>query len=217
MQTPVSLRSIERQAFRATLADGLWDVFIGCFVLMFALAPVLSQSLGDFWSSFIFLPFWGVVYLGIWLIRKYVVTPRMGQVSLGQLRIKRLRKLNLVMLAITVALFLFGVLMFIWAEGPGGQNLVPWFGSLFGLVSGFLLLTGFSVAAFVLDYVRLYVYGLLLFAALPIGEWLYANQISAHHGFPVVFGVVAAIMIVTGLLQFLLLLKNNPAIAVEEA
>lgn len=83
MQKQVSLRSIEKEAFRATLADGLCDVFIGCFVLIFAVSPILSESLGDFWSSFIFLPFWGVVYLCIGLTRKYVVAPRLGRVRLG--------------------------------------------------------------------------------------------------------------------------------------
>ncbi len=215
MQNPVSLKSMEQQAFRATLADGLWDVFIGCFVLIFAIAPILSESLGDFWSSFIFLPFWGVVYLCIWLIRKYVVAPRMGRVSLGQARLKRLRNFNFAMMGVTATLFVIGLVMVVLMENPAYQTSFPFFRSLFGLSRSLLLLAGFSIAAFLLDYPRLYFYGLLLFVALPAGEWLYLNQQATHHGFPIVFGVVAGVMILTGLVQFAYMLKTNPAVQEE--
>jgi hypothetical protein len=80
MQNPISLKSAESKAFQLSFADGLWDVFIGCMFLNFAVAPFLSETMGDFWSSAIFLPFWGLVYLAIWLTRKYVVAPRIGKV-----------------------------------------------------------------------------------------------------------------------------------------
>jgi hypothetical protein len=40
MQTPVSLKTAERKVFQTTFADGLWDVFIGCFALQFAIAQL---------------------------------------------------------------------------------------------------------------------------------------------------------------------------------
>lgn len=212
MKNPVSLKSMEQQAFRVTLADGLWDVFIGCFVLIFAIAPVLSESLGDFWSSFIFLPFWGVVYLCIWLTRKYVVAPRLGRVSLGQARLKRLRKFNLALMGIIAALFIIGLAVVLFMESPAYRIYFPFFSSLFGLSGGLLLLAGFSIAALLLDYPRLYYYGLLLFLALLVGEWLYVNRLAAHHGFPIVFGLASAIIIITGLVQFAYMLKANPAV-----
>ena len=81
MHPPISLKSAERKAFQSTFADGLWDVFIGVFALEFAIAPLLSKTLGDFWSSAVFLPVFGVVYLVIWLTRKYVVAPRIGTLT----------------------------------------------------------------------------------------------------------------------------------------
>ena len=58
MSQQISLREAERKAFRITHNDGLWDVLLGCYALMFVIAPYLSTSLGDFWSSAVFLPFW---------------------------------------------------------------------------------------------------------------------------------------------------------------
>ncbi len=209
MQTPLSLKSAERQAFQATLADGLWDVFIGCFVLQFALAPLLSDMLGDFWSSAIFLPFWGLVYLAIWLVRKQILAPRLGTVSVGKTRRAKLRKFSLVMVAANALMLLLGLLVVL------NFNKIPGFGvaSLFSL----FLLAGFSAAAWLLDFPRLYVYGLLLFVAPLVGEWLYAKLGFTHHGYPVVFGVAAGVMILTGLVNFVRVLRNHPPVAAGEA
>ncbi len=213
MQNPISLKSAEKQAFRAAFADGLWDVLLGCFVLLFALAPLLSETLGDFWSSFIFLPFWGAVYLAIWLVRRHIVAPRLGRVSFGKARVTKLRRLNRVMLGVTAALFLLGLVVVVLGErAPAG---LPALGSAYSLGMGLLLLGGFSAAAFLLDYPRLYVYGILLFAALPLGEWLYQNRGAAHHGYPLVFGAVSALMILAGLAQFAWMLKTNPPVPAE--
>ena len=209
MQTPISLKSAERQAFQASFADGLWDVFIGCFVLQFAIAPLLSETLGDFWSSVIFLPFWGLVYLAIWLIRKYVLAPRLGTVSFGKARRQKMRRFSLVMLVANLLMLGLGILAVL------NFNKIPGIGvaSLFSL----FLLAGFSAAAYLLDFPRLYVYGLLLFIAPLVGEWLYANHGFGHHGYPVVFGVTAGIMILTGLVNFVRVLVNNPAVDGEGA
>jgi hypothetical protein len=203
MQTPVSLKSAERRAFQSTFADGLWDVFIGCFALEFAIAPLLSETLGDFWSSAIFLPIWGLVYLAIWLVRKHVLAPRLGTVSFGKARQRKMRKFSLVLLVVNVLMLVLGVLAVL------NFGKIPGIGvaSLFSL----FLLAGFSAAAYMLDHPRLYFYGLLLFVAPLVGEWLYANHGVAHHGYPVVFGIAAGIMILTGLALFVRVLINHPA------
>ena len=80
---------------------------------------------------------------------------------------------------------------------------------------GLFLLVGFSVAAYMLDYTRLYFYGLMLFIAPLVGEWLYAYHGASHHGYPVVFGFSAGVMILTGLVLFIRLLKENPPVDEE--
>jgi hypothetical protein len=204
MHSPVSLKSAERKAFQFTFADGLWDVFIGCFALEFAIAPLLSKSLGDFWSSAVFLPVFGVVYLGIWLIRKNVVAPRIGTVSFGKVRRQKLQKFSLIMLIANIVIFVLGLIVAL------NFRRLPGFG-IASLLSLFLLV-GFSAAAYMLDYTRLYFYGLMFFAAPLIGEWLYANHGASHHGYPIVFGFSAVVMILTGLVLFIRLLKNNPRV-----
>lgn len=59
---------------------------IGSVILIFGSAPLLSDSLGDFWSSAIFLPFGGVIWLILKVTRKYVLTPRIGVVKFSKAR-----------------------------------------------------------------------------------------------------------------------------------
>ena len=201
MSEPKSLQEVERKVFRTAYQDGLWDVFLGCFVLLFALAPLLSVSLGDFWSSALFLPFWGLVALAIWLVRKHVIVPRMGVVRFGPARKRKLRRFNLVLLVVNVVALVLGIVFAFRSPVPGQAVAIA-----FGLI----LLIGFSVAAYVLDFRRLYVYGLLVGLSPLAGEWLYTHYDVPHHGFPLTFGLSAGIMILAGLAIFVRLLRDNP-------
>jgi MFS family permease len=202
MAQQISLREAERRAFRTTYNDGLWDIYLGCFFLMFVIGPYLSPSLGDLWSSAVFLPFWVLAYLAIWLIRKHVVTPRVGVAKFGQARKAKLMKLSLVMLVFNVIAFILGLV------AATSLNVVP--GQIFSVFIGLLLLTGFSIAAYFLDFNRLYLYGLLVGFSPLVGEWLWTNGYAAHHGFPIAFGTASSIMILVGLVVFIRLLHDNP-------
>ena len=212
MQTPVSLKSAGRKAFRTTLADGLWDILIACFLLQFAIAPLLSEHLGDFWSSAVFLPLWGMVYLAIWLTRKYVVHPRIGQVTFGSVRKNKLRKFSLIMLVLNILMLILGIVVAL-VVSTQHRELLAW---LIALFLGLFVLVGFSLAGYLLETPRFYLYGLMLLVAPTIGEWLYQQHGFTHHGYPVVFGISAGVMILTGLVLFLRFLKNNPRIELPQ-
>ena len=207
MSQQISLKEAEKKAFRATLNDGLWDVFLGCFFLMFVIAPFLSSSLGDFWSSAIFAPFWGLVYLIIWQIRKRAVAPRIGSATFGRARRVRLKRFTIIMLVINIAAFVLGIV--------AAANIGRVSGRTTSILFGLFLLCGFSLAAYFLDCGRLYLYGLLVGISPAIGEWLWARGHASHHGFPVTFGTAAGVMIAVGLILFARLLRANP-LPVEE-
>ena len=202
MSQKISLKEAERKAFRTTYNDGLWDIFLGCFFLIFVIAPFLSTSLGDFWSSAVFVPFWGLVFLVIRLIRKHVVTPRVGVVSLGLARKTKLAKFTVVMLAVNVIAFILGlVAAFGFGKAPG---------QIYSITLGMIVLIGFSIAAYFLDFNRLYAYGLLVGVSPLVGEWLWTQGYATHHGFPITFGTAAGIMILVGLSVFVRLLRDHP-------
>ena len=145
-----------------------------------------------------------MIYLVIWLIRKHVITPRIGTVSFGKARRQKLQKFSLILLIANIVIFVLGIIAAL------NFRRLPGFGT--ASLLGLFLLVVFSAAAYVLDYTRLYIYGLMLFVAAPVGEWLYTNYGASHHGYPIVFGFSAGVMILTGLVLFIRLLKNNPLV-----
>lgn len=202
MEKKISLKETEREVYRRACSDGLWDVLVGCYFLTFAIAPFLSPSLGDFWSSALLLPICGVILFAIWLIRRHVITPRIGRVQFGPQRKGRLTRFSIVMLAFNVVVFVLSLL------SAGSVGITSRETMTMGF--GFILLAGFSLAGYFLDFSRLYLYGLLLGISPPLGEWLFAQGRASHHGFPITFGTVSAVMIIVGLTLFVRLLRQNP-------
>jgi hypothetical protein len=201
-----TLKAVDRKIFKSYFEDGLLDMFLAAFFLTFVVVLFLSEPLGDFWGAAMFLPFLGVVYLVLLYIRRRVVTPRIGSVKWGEMRKKKLRTWTTILLVINVIFLFLGVVSFFRP-----------------IASGYTVSIGFSVtvlilftaAGYMLDFGFLYVYGILIALAIPVGEWLYQNAGFSHHGFPVVFGTFSGIMFVRGLYKIITLVKETP-LQVEE-
>jgi len=200
--TDEDLKEMERSTFRAAADSGLWDILLASVVAMFACAPLLSGQLGDFWSSAVFLPVWAAAYALIRVIQARVVRPRVGSVRFGPARRKRLAWLTAIMLVVNLVALVVGIVAAVRA--PAGQL---W---LFPLAFSGVVLVGFTVAAVVLQIPRLFLYGLLLAAAPVAGEALWQRGLATHHGFPVVFGLCAAVILVCGIARFIRFLPPRP-------
>ena len=178
------------------------DVAIGGFLLMFAIAPYLSRFLGDFWSSVVFLPFWAVLYLILWLIRKYVIAPRVGIVKYGQWRVSRMMRFNVVIFILLTLSLVLGILSFVRFDAVPGWVHTARFSLIF--------LIGFSIAGFFLDFTRLYLYGVMIALAPLIGEVLFQYLHVPHHGFPVTFGFASGFITLIGLVLFTRFVREHP-------
>lgn len=191
----IDLVEAERRSFRAAYDTGLWDIMIAAVVSMLAIAPYLSRSMGDFWSSAVFLPVWAVLYLGLHLVRRRVVEPRVGKVRIGSHRKERQRRVSWVMLGLNVVALVVGII-----AATGALSLAVW---AYPATMGVVLLVGFSLAAYYLDVPRYFAYGLMLVGAPALGEWLFQRGLASHHGFPVVFGGAAVVIALGGVIRFL--------------
>lgn len=202
MNHTVSLRDAERKVFLTATQDGLTDIFIGSIFMIFVFSPLLPEAWGDFWRAAFFIPVWGLLWLGIWLARKYVVRPRIGTVRFGPARKTRLRKFTVVMLVLNVIAMGFGIVASVGADVLSGYTVSALFGAMCLLFA--------SIAAYFLDTRRFFYYGLLTLIAPPIGEWLWQNNYASHHGIPITFGVIMAIIILTGVVMFIRVVRKNP-------
>lgn len=197
----ISVKEADRQVFRSALEDGLADIFLSSLVLVWAVAPFLSTSIGDFWSSAIFVPLWGGIYLVLYLVRKHVVQPRAGIVKFGVARRKKLTAFTWIMLVLNVLFMVLGVFAFFLPVGSGYTRTLP---------ISLMILASFSLAGYFLDAPRFYVYGVLWAGGFFVGEWLYQSYGFVHHGYPVAFGTVALIIFLTGIYKLLTFMRDNP-------
>jgi len=197
----ISIKEADRKVFRTSFDNGIVDILISSVVLMFALAPFLSVYLGDFWSSAIFLPFWGAVYLIMLWTRKNVIKPRAGVVMYGPLRKKKMTLFTGIMLTLNVVFFILGLVAFVMPFGRGWTITLAFAG---------MVLISFSLAGYFLDVTRFYIYGLLLSGGFIVGEWLYQTFGVSHHGYPIVFGISAGIIFLIGLFKLIAFVQANP-------
>lgn len=202
MDNTTSLKNLERSMFRDSIQDGILEIQLGLMLLMFVLPIYLSPTLGDFWSSVVFLPLWFAVIFGFRAFRKRIVQPRIGKIQYGVFRKKRLKRLNIVILVVNFIALGLGVLTFFQAMDLPGWAIAARF--------SIIMLVGFSLAGYMLDFPRIYLYGILISTAPIIGEYLYQNHGFSHHGFPATFGFLSAVITITGLIILIRLLKKYP-------
>ncbi len=183
------LNRVERSVFRAAADTGLWDVLIASFVAQWAVAPLLSRALGDFWSSAVFVPVWVAVYVVLRAVQSRVVAPRIGVVRLGAARRRRLGRFGVGMAVVCVLALAAGIVAALRSSSLGLLRLVP----------VVVVLLGSATAAYVLATPRYFVYGVLFAAAPFAGEWLFRRGYVSNHGYPAAFGFIAAVIFIVGI------------------
>lgn len=160
LSNELSLKDIERKAYRSTFEDGIYDIQFGVLFLVFALISVL-ESINI--SRFIGYTFLIIPLIIPWLGKRFITIPRMGSVEFRNER--KLRK-KIAILIGAIALFLtIPLLIMIISENISG-------------IIGWKLIVIFAMPIFVIavyssDFPRLYIYAGLLIAGALISEFLY--------------------------------------------
>lgn len=192
MSTSINLKHVEQKAYRLIHEDGLLDLGLGVYVGGFALIPLVNRIIqDDFWSSMILLPVYLLVFLGYRFGKKWITVPRIGLLNYSASRKKKLSTITAVTAVLLFIIFLGGIWSFL---NFSKMNFSPLF-----VLSGCAFL-GFCLAAYLLALPRLFVYAVLTAAAGPVGEVLWVNFRTAHHGIPLTFGITALVMILIGII-----------------
>jgi hypothetical protein len=206
MERKINLKELEKKAFRSTFQDGIWDIFLGVLLFNLGFGPGgLKLGLSIPVTAGIGICVAALAMTGFILAKKYITTPRLGQVNFSPARKRRVGKVTILLVLSVVAgalLFVFGGIIKIL---PGTLGAVPFPAVAFGVNC----LVLFSLASFFLNINRFYAYGILYAFSLPAGFVLEKNAAFAGALF-LPFVLSAAIMAGWGIILFVRFLKNHP-------
>ena len=204
----ISLKELERKAFRSTYQDGLWDIYFGLIVIcmsIFLYRPATGYSP---LNMLLMLASMAVAYALFWAGKRFITLPRMGQVKFGEKRARRKKTMMLVLgvVVLVQAAFLaiqlvgwrnpeFGARLNAFLQEKNAMDLaVATIGSLFVGPSMILV-------AYFMDFPRGYLIAVMI--ALAVFLMILLNQVI----YPIIIGVLIA---VTGVVLLLLFLQKYP-------
>lgn len=203
------LKSLEKKAFRATHQDGLWDIYMGGVVMSMAVLAYSEASDAFPLLRFsIFLLGLGASYLIFWAGKKYITTPRLGQVKFGPQRKRRKRTQVLVLSGIVFvqAAILIGTIILWnnpqWAMRLGFGQTNPDLERLIVAVIG-AMFVGPSIAliSYFNDFPRGYYIAFLVSLGVFSLIWF---------GKPIYLIVAGLLVVVPGVILFVRFLRTHP-------
>jgi hypothetical protein len=179
VNTKTSLREVERRTYMSYHQDGVLDIFVGVYVLLFGLGISL-MTVTEFSTWFVIPAIFPAIMVPIWIsAKKRITMPRIGYVKFGS---RGANKLMAVFLGLMVA----GLGTFMAFSFSSSQ---AWALTLRNLIiSNGMIVIGISstcisgLFAYTMGLNRLYAYGILTlvlflaghFIAIPFGYLLLA-------------------------------------------
>ena len=196
MVEDISLKEIQRKVYMTFFQDGLWDIFLGLFILGWGLAILTDLA---------YLP--GVTFIGlyfaIWGIKKRLTYPRIGYARFSE---TSRRRITTKFIILGVAVLLVGVMVAVlW----GTRTRPQWLADYFPLIFNGILAAIVCFVAYWARVKRFYGYAVLIFLGAVFHLWL---------GIEWEFGFIGAggIILLTGLGVLIIFLRKYPKM-VEEA
>jgi len=196
MVEEISLKEIQRKVYMSLFEDGLWDIFLGLFILGWGLA-ILTEAA--------YLP--GLSFIGIyfvmWGVKKWLTYPRIGYVRFSATSRRRITARFLIL---GVGVLLVGVMAAVlWGIGTRPQ----WLADYFPLIFNGILAAIVCFVAYWARVNRFYLYAALIFLGAVFHLWL---------GIRWEFGFIGAggIIVLIGLVILIIFLRKYPKM-VEEA
>ena len=189
MRSDKELKRLQRKALLTFFQDGLWDIFLGLFVIDWGVGLVIDLA----YLSGIWLVALGFLVIGV---KHWIIYPRTGYVKLGSgpVKVKLLTSFLVGLVA------LLGVLMMLLV----GYDARPdWVSDYFPLIfSGMMALVIFTAAEW-LGVRRFFIHAALVFIAGAVHQW--GNIDWAY-----TFIAAGTIIVVIGAVILAIFLKRNP-------
>jgi hypothetical protein len=195
MMKDSELQTIQRKVYMSFLEDGVWDIFLGLFMLGWGLA-ILTDAAYLVGASFVGL------YFIAWGVKKRLTYPRIGYVKFSA---GSRRRITTRFLILGTAVLLLGLLAAVlWGTGTRPQ----WLADYFPLIFNGMLAAVVCFVAYWARVNRFYLYAALIFLGAVFHLWL---------GIEWEFGFIGAggIILLIGLGFLIRFLRKYPRVAQE--
>jgi hypothetical protein len=178
------LKAVEKKAFKSTFEDGAWDLYLGVMLLPLVIFPLVRYALhADLaWAVLAMALIYALAFAGFRWLKKHVTQPRLGMIQPGLSRRKKLHTLRMVgavAVLATIALVLLTIpanpLTRISVFGISFQSVILGLPLVFWKFT-FLAIIGSALAAWLLDFPRLLLYGVLLGIAVPVDSVYFSES-----------------------------------------
>jgi hypothetical protein len=192
MTPDVDLKRLERKAFLSYFQDGLWDIFLGLFVLGWGIMMFTDWAwFGGVWFIGLYFPLLGV--------RKWITYPRLGYAKFGS----KQRRVTASFVVLGNAVLLMGILiavLFYLGEEP------QWLRDYFLLIFAGVLALVISSVAYIVGVGRFHLYAAIILARAALHQWLDTpNELGL-----IISGGIIALTGVVIFIQFLLKYPKPP-------
>jgi hypothetical protein len=197
-----NLREIEKKTYMSYHQDGLLDIFVGVYILLFGLG-ILLLTMTDFSTWFVIPAIFPAIMIPIWIsAKKRITMPRIGYVKFG---VRGANKLMAIFLGLMVAgLGAFMVFGLGASMGEGwALTLRDFFISNSMIIIGIAVATISSLFAYTMGLKRLYGYGLLTLVLFFTGYFI----VIPFEYFLVTIGLV---IIISGFVLLMRFIRKYP-------
>jgi MFS family permease len=193
------LKKVEISTFRLIfLSDGLIDIYLGLVLIPFIVWIYTG------WPGSIILT--GIVnlvaYVPLALMKKKVVEPRVGMIKPGS---RRRKKTNLLVLATAVCVVAMTGLVIFTSQAAGTANQMVLGIPLVFWVFGLGVVVAALVVAWLVDWPRVIVYGILVAVTIPMDAVYFLRT-----GRIPLTAIPMMVMVGTGIYLLMRFLKRNP-------
>ncbi len=190
-----SLKEIQRKVYLSFFQDGLWDIFLGLFILGWGLAILteLAYLVGAFFIS---------IYFTVWGVKKWLTYPRIGYARFSETSRRRITTRFLIL---GVAVLLAGVMAgVVWGIGARPQ----WLADYFPLIFNGMLAAIVCFVAYWARVNRFYLYAVLIFLGAVFHLWM---AIRWEFGFIGAGGIIVLI----GVGMLIMFIRKYPKMVEE--
>ena len=199
MNEKIDLKKVEKQTYRFTFTDGLYDMAYGSLIFFIAIAPILREILYPSYIIILVLPAPLILILG----KIYITIPRIGIAKFNLNRTESKNKIGLliaILVPITVIMVVLTYLGF-YNIKVGGY-IVP-------VGAGLFVLILLSLIAYVIDYPHFYLYAVSIGLGIPLAALLKPIFVEPLH-YIISFGISGTLILIYGIITLIKFIKKYP-------